>query len=102
MQISVEALKQMVGEQVMCQMKGGWIAVHAERGKPEPLGQLTKNGEKQLVVTPFVCGMLVDHDGALFLKYSDPTSGKYIEVLLRTEEIVSVARVIDERIVRPC
>lgn len=101
MQITLSALRSMVDQQVMVQMKGGWITVRAERGAPVPLVMTAEDGNKQMVIVPFICGSIVAHDNDLFLRYVDSTSSKTIEILLKTDEIVSVSRVVEERIVRP-
>ncbi len=101
MQITTKALKQMVNSQIMVQLKHGLIMVHGQRGVPEPLEVKLQDGTRQMVVVPFLCGKLVDRDDVLLLEYMDSSSGRAVELLLSTDELVSVARLVEQRLITP-
>jgi hypothetical protein len=102
MQITRDAIGNLLGEQVMIQLKHGWIAVRVEAGKPQPLAVPSKDGNPQMVVVPFICGRVIEPaKGVLALEYIDASSGRTVELLLDESDILSVARVAPERLITP-
>jgi hypothetical protein len=99
--ITKEALNQMVGSQVMVQLKHGVIMVHGQSGVPEPLVAGAEGKPKQMVIVPFLCGTLSECCGSYLVTYVDSTSGRTVEMILSDDELVSVARLAAERLITP-
>ena len=109
--ISKEALKQLVGVDVVIHLHGPWWVVRSANGMPNTVEKaaVDKNGQVVLgpdgkevgqpMMLPILPGTIVEHDGQLWFQYKDWFINDKVEVLFNLADVLSVTRVVASRIV---
>jgi hypothetical protein len=109
--ITKEALKQLIGVEVVVHLHGPWWVVRSANGVPNTIekGAVDKDGNPVLgpdgkqvgqpMLLPILPGTIVEHDGVLWFQYKDWFVNDKIEVLLNLADVLSVTRVVASRIV---